>query len=298
MTPDPQLAAAAPPTASRDWGGLPELGVGLGFRPPWRADVFLHAREIDFLEVTADHYFDVPAAKCEELELLRNRFPLIPHGLSLSLGSANGLRRDYVRRLADLVQRLQPPWWSEHIAFTHADRGDVGHLAPVPFNRQSLAILQQNIRAVRQEIPSPLILENITYQVTYPWSDLDEASFLGELLDSTNCGLLLDVTNLYTNSVNHRFDPLQFLRRLPAERIVQLHFVGGHWRDGMLIDSHSQATPPEVWQLLEEVVQAAPVKGLILERDENLPPFAEILAELGRARTLWLRRRSPGETAP
>lgn len=296
MTPDATSAASVDALPESVWADLPRRGVGFGFREPYRADVFLHGREIDFLEITADHYFDVPADKLAELELLRNRFPLIPHGLSLSLGSAKGPRPDYVRKLAALVESLQPAWWSEHIAFTQAESGNIGHLAPMPLTRDSLAILQRNIRSVRQEIPGPLILENITYEVTYPWSDIDEASFLGELLDSTDCGLLLDVTNLYTNSVNHGFDPLLFLHRLPADRIVQLHFVGGHWCDGTLIDSHSRPTPPEVWQLLEEVVKFAPVQGLILERDEDLPPFAEILTELQQAREIWLRHRPAVET--
>lgn len=295
----PDAIAAVSPDNQPDsaWSHLPRLGVGLGFRAPYRADVFLYAGNIDFLEITADHYFDVPADKLDELDLLRNRFPLIPHGLSLSLGSAKGPRPDDVRKLAALVELLRPPWWSEHIAFTRADSGNIGHLAPLPLTRESFAILQRNIHSVRQEIPGSLILENITYEVTYPWSDLDEASFLGELLDTTDCGLLLDVTNLYTNSVNHGFDPLAFLNRLPADRIVQLHFVGGHWRDGTLIDSHSSPTPPEVWQLLDEVVKFAPVKGLILERDENLPPFAEILDELRRARELWRRHQPTVETS-
>lgn len=297
MPPDAIAAVSPDDPPDSVWPGLPPLGVGFGFRAPYRADVFLHAGDIDFLEVTADHYFDVPTDKLDELDLLRNRFPLIPHGLSLSLGSAKGPRPDYVRKLAALVELLRPPWWSEHIAFTRADSGNIGHLAPLPLTRDSLAILQRNIRSVRQEIPGPLILENITYEVTYPWSDLDEASFLGELLDTTNCGLLLDVTNLYTNSVNHGFDPLALLKRLPADRIVQLHFAGGHWRDGALIDSHSRPTPPEVWQLLDEVVKFAPVKGLILERDEKLPPFAEILGELRRARELWRRHRPAVETS-
>jgi len=284
--------------ASPDWAGLPRLGVGLGFRTPYRADLFLNASQVDFLEMVADHYFEAEPDKLAELELLQRHFPLIPHGLTLSLGSAAGVRSETVRQLAALVGRVNPPWWSEHIAFTQAGGQEIGHLAPVSFTRTSLQILSQNIASVRQEIPTPLILENITYQATFPWSELDEAAFLGELLERTGCGLLLDVTNLYTNSINHRFDPLKFLDRLPSDRIVQLHFVGGHWRDGTLIDSHSQPTPDEVWQLLDEVLKRAPVKGIILERDENFPPFSEIVPELQRARGLWLGRTHVAEARP
>lgn len=269
------------------WPHLPQLGVGLGFRAGYRSDLFLNASQVDFLEIVADHYFDPSPESRAELELLQRQFPLIPHGLTLSLGSAAGLRRETLRHLAALVRQLNPPWWSEHIAFTHGAEQEIGHLAPVPFSSASLNILLKNIAEARAEIETPLILENITYDVTYPWSDLDEAAFLGELLNRSGCGLLLDVTNLYTNSVNHRFDAVRFLDRLPLERIVQLHFVGGHWQQGHLVDSHSHPTPPEVWQLLGEVLRRAPVRGVILERDENIPPFSEIVAELQTARRLW-----------
>jgi uncharacterized protein (UPF0276 family) len=122
-----------------------------------------------------------------------------------------------------------------------------------------------------------------------PGADLDEARFIGEVCEKNDCGMLLDVTNLYTNSVNHRFDPLRFLRRLPLERIVQLHFVGGHYLGDRLIDSHSSPTPPEVWQLLDEVLRIAPVKGVILERDEQLPPLHELVAEVEQAHALGVR---------
>ena len=150
-------------------------------------------------------------------------------------------------------------------------------------------MLCANIAEVRRRIDVPLILENITYAVALPGAEMDEAEFLAELLDRTGCGLLLDVTNLHTNAINHGFDPIAFLDRLPLDRVVQLHFAGGHWHDGVLVDSHSRPTPPEVWALLEEVLARAPVKGIILERDEDLPPFGELLDELDRARAIGRR---------
>lgn len=269
---------------------LPTLGVGLGFREPFLSDLFLHRPEVDFLEITADHYFDAPPEKDQELELLATHFPLIPHGLNLSLGSAEGVDADYVRKFAALVNWLNPPWWSEHIAFTRAGGVDIGHLAPMPFTHEAVETLCRNIAEARRRIEAPLILENITYTVSMPFREMDEASFLADVLERTGCGLLLDVTNLYTNSVNHRYDPLAFLERLPLERIAQLHFVGGHWQDGVLVDSHSQATQQEVWALMDEVLKRAPVKGVILERDENLPPFNELAGELERAREIGRRR--------
>ncbi len=269
---------------------LPPLGVGLGFREPFRGELFLHQHEVDFLEITADHYMDVPVAKQQELDLLAAHFTLIPHGLNLSLGSAEGLDPLYARKFAEIVRRVKPPYWSEHIAFTRAGGRDIGHLSPVPFTREAIEVIGRNISEMRRYIADvPLILENITYMVEMPGAEMSEAQFLAELLAKTDCGLLLDITNLYTNAVNHGYDLAAILAQLPLERVVQLHFAGGFWHDGILIDSHSHPTPADVWDLMDVVLARAPVKGVILERDEDLPPFKDILAELERARAIGRR---------
>jgi uncharacterized protein (UPF0276 family) len=280
------VEAAVVAEAEDEAARLPALGVGLGFREPYRADVFLHRDSIDFLEITADHYLDAAPEKERELELLAEHFTLVPHALDLSLGSAEGLDREYLRKLARLVNKLNPPWWSDHVAFTRAGGVAVGHLTPTVFSAEAAAVLARNVAEVREMIAAPLLLENITYTLRLPGAEMSEAEFLREVLERTDCGLLLDVTNLHINSVNHDYDWRQFLRRLPLERVVQLHFVGGHWHDGALVDSHSHPTPEEVWEVLDEALRLAPVKGAILERDENLPHFTELLRELERARAI------------
>lgn len=265
---------------------LPTLGVGIGFREPFRSDLFLHRQKVDFLEIVAEHYLDAPLQKEQELELLADHFPIIPHAINLSLGSSEGLDTDYLLKLAALIKRLNPPWWSEHICFTKAGGVDIGHLSPLPYTREAVEVLCRNVAQVRAKVDVPLILENITYLVTIPGGEMTEAQFLGEVAERCDCNLLLDVTNLHINSVNHGYDIDDFLDQLPLERVVQLHFVGGHWHDGVLIDSHSQSTPTEVWKLMDEVVNRVPVKGIVLERDENLPPFTELAAELDRAREM------------
>jgi uncharacterized protein (UPF0276 family) len=265
------------------------LGVGIGYRSSFRGELFLNRRSVDFLEITADPFFESPPGTDGHLELLAAHFTLIPHGLNLSLGSAEGIDPDYLGRLAALVRWLDPPWWSEHLAFTRAGGIEIGHLTPLPFTREAVDVLCRNIDAVRRRIETPLILENITYALTLPGAEMDEAEFLAEALERTGCGLLLDVANLHTNAVNHGYDPVGFLDRLPPDRVVQLHVAGGHWHDGLLIDSHSAPISPEVWALAEAVVARFPVKGIVLERDEDLPPFTELLAELEQARAIGRR---------
>ena len=265
---------------------LPALGVGLGYREPFRTGLFLHRDAVDFLEITADHFFDAPRAKSEELDLLAAHFRLIPHGLNLSLGSAEGLNERYLEKFAELVERVSPPWWSEHIAFTRAGGREIGHLTPVPWTREALRALARNIARAQREINLSLILENISFTLTWPGAEMTEPEFLTRLIEETGCGLLLDVTNLYINSRNHGYDPRAFLEQLPLEQIVQLHFVGEEERAGEVIDSHASPTSPPIWDLLEEVLRLAPVKGAILERDDRLPPFKDLMPELAQAREL------------
>ncbi|HRH45014.1 MAG TPA: DUF692 domain-containing protein [Pyrinomonadaceae bacterium] len=262
------------------------MKVGLGFRPQIKSEIFLHREKIDFLEITADHYLDATQQKLSELDLLKKHFPLIPHGLNLSLGSAEGIDESYLEKFAQLVEDIQPEWFSDHICWTKSGGIEIGHLSPVPFTNESLKVLIRNISKVKNRIKTPLILENITYMFRYPSAEMDEAEFLTILLNETDCGLLLDVTNLYINSINHQFDWRKFLDKLPMERVVQLHFVGGHRHKNYLIDSHSFQTPNEIWEVFREVCSRTEVEGAILERDGNFPPFAEILKELQTAREL------------
>jgi uncharacterized protein (UPF0276 family) len=261
------------------------LGVGLGYRPAFRGDLFANRESVDFLEIVADHYFDAPREKREELDLLHAHFPLIPHGLDLSLGSAEGLDEVYLDKFAELVERLNPPWWSEHIAFTRAGGIAIGHLACLPYTREAIDTLARNVERVRRVIKTPLILENVTASFLMPGGEMDEPEFVSRALAAADCGWLCDVTNIHTNAVNQSRDLDAELDRWPWTRAVQAHVAGGRvGREGDLIDSHDSPTPPEAWRLLEILARRGRLRGVILERDENLPPFAELLAELNRAR--------------
>lgn len=263
---------------------LKKLGVGIGYREQFRADIFLHRDKIDFLEITADHYFDANDFKKEELELLKSNFSLIPHGLDLSLGSAEGIDEEYLEKFAELVENLQPKWFSDHLCFTKSGGKNIGHLAPVPYTNEALKVFIKNISRVKDRIKTPFILENITYMVRFSSSEMSETEFITKILEETNCGLLLDVTNLYINSQNFDFDWRKFLDEIPLERVIQLHFVGSHKHGNTLIDAHSNKTENEIWEVYKEVCERCDVKGAILERDGNFPPFEEIIEEIETAR--------------
>lgn len=268
------------------FSNVPHLGVGLGFRPQFKTEVFLNQSKIDFLEITSDHYIASPAKKFEELELLAEHFPLIPHSLELSLGSAEGIDEEYLAKLADVVAIANPAWFSDHICFTRSGGVKIGHLAPVPFTDEALGVFVRNIERVRKRIDVPLILENITYNIDYPWNEMSESKFIRRLLDESDCGLLLDITNLYINAVNRGVDWRVALDDLPIDRVVQLHFVGSHRHADRLIDAHADATEAEIWNVFNEVNVRCDIKGAILERDEKFPEFSELISELETAREI------------
>jgi uncharacterized protein (UPF0276 family) len=162
----------------------------------------------------------------------------------------------------------------------------MGHLSPLPWTGEALRVLVRNIRRVGERIPFPLILENITANWVLPGAEMSEPEFLRRLVEETGCGLLLDITNLHINACNHGFDARRFVDALPLERVVQLHFVGCEERDGRLHDAHATDMSPPLWELLDHVLAAAPVRGAILERDERIPPLGEVLGDLRRAREM------------
>ncbi|MFL2480545.1 MAG: DUF692 domain-containing protein [Verrucomicrobiales bacterium] len=268
---------------------IPVLGSGVGYREPWFGPLTsAEGNGIDFLEITADHFMDAPRWKIDQLKKLKESFTLIPHSLDLSIGSSEGIDKVYLEKLARIIEFTDPPYWSEHLAFTKAGGLELGHLAPLPFSNEAVDAVSANVEKISEVIEIPLILENITYGVNMPGHEMSEAEFISKVFDASGCGWLLDVTNLHVNSVNHSFDPLLFLQQTPTERVVQLHYVGFTKNArGYLIDDHGNAVDEEIWELMDEVLrQCSGVKGTILERDSKLPSFNEIMDETDRARSL------------
>jgi len=274
------------------------LGAGVSLRGEHVADAMVAPESVDLVEIIADHYFSPDERTRSRLRALAERFTVVPHGLDLSLGSADGISQAYLRRLTPVVELVRAPYWSEHIAFTRAGGRRIGHLAPLPLTHEAVDALAANVARVRERIGAPLILENIACSFDIPHAELTEAEFLALLVERTGCGLLLDVANLYYNALNRRQDPYETLAALPLHAVVQCHLAGGHRStDGEWIDSHAFPVPEHVWALFEETVRRAPIRAAIVERDENLPAFAELAAEAARARAIMERYAATSLTA-
>jgi uncharacterized protein len=273
----------------------PYLGVGLGYRVPLHDDILANADRIDFLEFISDLYLYAPPERVDRLAALRESFPLIPHGVGMSIGTAGSLSADYLHRLAALVQRVDAPWFSDHLSFTRVPDTDVEHLTPLWFTEESLASVCRNLRQVNDVIADRLfLLENITYYFPMPGNEMTEAEFVTRVLQDGGAGLLLDVNNVYVNSVNLGFDPYEFLASIPLERTVQIHLAGGRYVKDVLVDTHSDPVHETVWEMLDYVLDRAPVKAILLEWDQDWPEFGVLLDHLDRARAMLRASRAAG----
>jgi uncharacterized protein (UPF0276 family) len=247
---------------------------------------------VDVLEICSDHYLGFDAAELAELDALADVVPLLPHGLNLSIASADGLDLDYVSRLAALLERVRPPWYSDHLAFTRIGSREVGHLVAPPRTLASVEAVERNVAMLRARIGDvPFALENVACSFEWPDSDFEPGPFVAEILRRTDCALVLDVANLYGDAFNLGHDPRAFVDAIPPERIVQVHVAGGHHAGEALIDSHSQPTPEPVWELLAYVIARARGAGVsppvtIVEREAALPPLAVLAREVARARAM------------
>jgi uncharacterized protein (UPF0276 family) len=250
--------------------------IGIGYRHELVHWINARPPEIGCLEITAEHFFDGGEA---QLKALKRDYPLMVHGLGLSLGTPGPLDAETLERFAQVVRAGDPVWISEHIAFTRTHEVDLGHLNPVRPTEETLAILADHAQEVAGYCGKPLILENITSHLRLEGT-MSETEFLNRLCERSGCGLLLDVTNLYINSRNHKFDPIKWLSEIDPHRIVQLHVVGYSKRHDRWEDFHGEPIQDDLLQLTKEVVSYAPVQAVIVERDKNFPPPEELAREL------------------
>jgi len=273
--------------------GIPALGVGIGWRNEIAGEILANREHIDFVEIISEHYLNVAPEKLASVSTLAAKLPVIPHGIDLSIGTDTPVEEEYLDGLATLVNLVDAPWYSDHLCFTRVPGYSIGQLTPLQFTDEAVETVVRKTKLVTERIPRPFALENITYYFAIPKGQMTEAEFITRVLEGADIGLLLDVTNVYINASNHGFDPYKFLRSIPLERVVQLHLAGGIQKEGKWVDTHNQPVPEEVFELTDFIVANAPVKGVLLERDENFPvSFQDLTDELARMRAIF-RKYNP-----
>ncbi|HEX6525207.1 MAG TPA: DUF692 domain-containing protein [Streptosporangiaceae bacterium] len=264
---------------------IPALGSGLGYRAEI-GDHIMNARaDIDVVEIISEQYAG-NQARIDWLKKLADSYPLIPHGLGLSVGTPGPVSREQLVAIRQVSEATRAPYYSDHLCVTQAPGIDLGHLMPLWYRTEVLTATIERVNTVQDFIGKPLVLENITYSFPIPNGQMPETEFFHRLTEATGCGILFDLTNLYTNSVNHHFDPVDFMEEMPLGSVVQVHLAGGKWHGQKLFDSHSEPVPEAVWMLFSRLCRKADVKGVILEQDTNLGDFGALIRQVKRARSI------------
>jgi uncharacterized protein (UPF0276 family) len=265
---------------------IPHLGSGLALRPQTKVEMFAAAAKVDFVEIPSDRYAFAPHL-WGDLERARERFRhLVPHGIDLSIGSAVPPDRAYLRAIKRLADFVHAPYYSEHLSVTRTPGVRVGSLAPLWLTEETLASTVARVRQVQEFLERPLVLETITTVVEIPHAGMPAPEFFARLVAQSDCGILLDLANIHINATNHKFDADAFVDAMPLSAVIQVHLAGGMFVNGTLVDGHCRPVPEDVWTLFERVTRKANVRGVLIEHDTDFPPFAELLAQVERARSL------------
>ncbi len=270
-------------------------GAGLGLRRALLGPLSDHpAPQISFMEITPENWMDIGGALGKQLRAYAERYPLVCHGLSLSLGGPAPLDLAFLRQLKGFLTEHDIRIYSEHLSYC-TDDGHLYDLMPIPFVEEAVRHVAERIRCVQDILERRIAIENISYYAA-PGKAMAEIDFVSAVLEEADCDLLLDVNNVYVNAANHGYDPWRFINALPAERIAYIH-VAGHFReaDDLIIDTHGAAVADPVWNLLDQCYQRFGVVPTLLERDFNLPPLSELLAEVDTIVSLQERRNKRNE---
>lgn len=264
----------------------PSLGFGLGLRPRHYDEILSGEPNIDWLEILSENYMIPGGRPLRYLERMRERYPLVMHGVSLSIGSADPLDFAYLRNLRQLADAICPAWISDHLCWTGVGGVNLHDLLPLPYTEEAIDHVAGRVRQVQDFLGRRILLENVSSYVTFHASSLCEWQFLAEIATRADCLILLDINNIFVSSRNHGFDPREYLAGIPVDRVQQFHLAGHITEGGLIIDTHDAAIVDPVWSLYADAVRRFGQVSTMIERDDNFPPLAELVAELEVARSI------------
>jgi uncharacterized protein (UPF0276 family) len=269
----------------------PSPGFGLGLRPDHYRDFLAGPQPVEWLEIISENYMVPGGRPLAMLDRIRADYPMVMHGVSLSIGSDEPLDRAYLADLKALAERVEPLWISDHLCWTGIDAHNSHDLLPLPYDAPALQCVVDNIGRVQDILGRRILIENPSSYVTFRSSDRSEWDFLADMAERADCLLLLDVNNIYVSARNHGFDPLDYLAGLPAGRIQQIHLAGHSDMGDYVIDTHDADVCDAVWDLYATAIEMFGPVATMIERDDAIPPLADVIAELDRARTVAARAR-------
>ena len=271
----------------------PFLGVGVGLRPKHYPRILAESEPgalgVDFVEALSENYMVPGGRPLRVLADVRARFPIVLHGVSLNIGSADPLRQSYLDELKVLTQRFEPVFVSDHLCWTGVDGHNLHDLVPLPFTETALRYVAERVKRVQDHLGRRLALENVSSYFAYSEDAMPEWEFLARIAERADCGILLDVNNIFVSAHNHGFQALDYLRAIPPERVFQIHLAGHSQEGELLIDTHDRPIRDEVWSLYEAAVQRIGLVSTLIEWDDRIPEFHELAAEAARARAVMVR---------
>jgi uncharacterized protein (UPF0276 family) len=286
-----RMTALAPrPSRPTD---APFLGVGVGLRPKHYPHIVAErepkALGVDFFEALSENYMVPGGRPLRVLADVRARFPILLHGVSLNIGSVDLLRQSYLDELKALAQRFEPAFVSDHLCWTGVDGRNLHDLVPLPFTETALRYVAERVKRVQDHLGRRIALENVSSYFACAEDAMPEWEFLARIAEYADCGILLDVNNIFVNAHNHGFHALDYLMAIPPERVFQIHLAGHSQQGELLIDTHDHRVRDEVWSLYEAAVQRIGPVSTLIEWDDWIPEFDELAAEAARARAIMAR---------
>ncbi len=264
--------------------GLPDLGIGIGLRTVHFPHILTEWPQLDWFEVLSENFMDTGGRPLHVLDQVVERYPVALHGVSLGIGNTDPLDREYLKKLKALAARSRAAWVSDHLCWTGVAGRNTHDLLPMPLDEPALRHVTARVREVSDFLERPLVLENPSSYLEFATSSMPEWEFLARLAEDADCGLLLDVNNVYVSSVNHGFDANAYVDAIPADRVVQYHLAGHLNKGSHLLDTHSDHARPEVWELYARAVKRTGLVATLYEWDEDIPAFDVVVAEAHKAR--------------
>lgn len=263
--------------------GLPDLGFGVGLRTVHFPHILECWPKVDWFEILSENFMDTGGRPAYVLDRIAERYPVVMHGVSMSVGSTDPLDFEYLGKLKTLAARTRARWISDHLCWTGVAGLNTHDLLPMPYTDEALRHVAERVRVISDYLERPVFLENPSSYVEFTTSTWDEADFLAELTSLSGCGLLLDVNNIYVSSFNHGFDPMAYVNRIPADRVAQIHLAGHTHKGTHILDTHSDHVVDEVWRLYRRAHERMGAVSTLLEWDEAVPSFDVVHAEARKA---------------
>lgn len=266
---------------------FPFLGFGVGLRRPHYSHILETRPALDWFEILSENYLVDGGRALEVLEDVRERYPIVAHGVSMSIGSADPLNRKYLKQLRELARRFEPAWISDHLCWTGVGGRNLHDLIPLPYTEEALHHVARRIREAQEILERPMLIENVSSYMAFADSTMTEWEFLSAVADEADCGILLDINNIFVSAFNHRYDAAQYVNAVPVERVVQYHLAGHSDYGTHLLDTHDHPVRDEVWALYELAVRRFGAVSTLVEWDDNIPEFAVLAETAAKARSIF-----------